>query len=1328
TGAPRKISPGGVSVILRKVRNQPRTTREELVNDLRRAGTTVSKTQAQNTERQIEEEFEKLHQFLRDEEAARIAALRKEEEKKSQVMKEKMEKMSRELEALSDTIRAIEKQMEAEDVSFVQNYKTIAERAQSTLQDPEKFSGTLIQVANHLSILKFTVWEKMKEIAEYSIVCTLFSAVSPFFRKMASGTYSQEDLSCHVCCKTIRDPVPLDCSHTVCKPCLEKFQETTGSRECPVCHRKSSLNLPLQFSSMNLLGNTERLCLLHSNELRFFCQNDQQLLCVDCCDSETHTKHRFCSLKEVAQDYKIELSAALKTLKEKEEIFTDCKWSWDQAAEHIATQAQNTERQIKEEFEKLHQFLRNEEAVRIAVLKMEEEQKSQVMKEKIEKMSREIAELSDTIRVIEEQMEAEDVSVVRNYRDTVERAQCTLQDPQKFSGKFLQVANHLSNLKFTVWKKMKEIVEYSPVTLDPNTAHPLLILSDDLTTVRLGNERPQLPDDPERFDHQHFVLGSKGFNSGVHCWDVEVEGSKFWAVGVISESANRKGNVDTRSGMWAIMYNGVHVAVQSLNVCSYSDQTLGVKESDGLGKEAVAQSGCEGPDASGLAIRCGAVPKPGSDAAAQDALDGSSVEGGEDGRWEMCLPQPSQEVETLLGFLGYGAGVEGPESTGELPPSSKIPPTPNMDYLHFYLQVGDSFPHTIASRMLSEEDLSCPVCYETFRDPVLLGCRHRVCKSCLEKFWENKEHRECPVCRRRSSKDIPIDLSLKNPSGKPERLCSLHSKELGLFCKTDHQLLCLDCCNSEMHTNHGFCSLKEVAQDYKTKLSSALKTLKEKEEIFTDCKRSWDQAAEHIATQAQNTERQIKEEFEKLHQFLRDEEAVRIAALRKEEEQKSQVMKEKMEKMSRELEALSDTIRVVEEQMEVEDVSVVRVSTVGSVFVSSELSPGCSSRAQCTLQDPEKFSGKFLQVTNHLSNLKFTVWEKMKEIVKYSPVTLDPNTAKSLAHPDHHRAGMMWVVDHSQHCRDTDVVLVDPVLLDCKHRVCKSCLEKFWETKGSRECPVCRRKSSPAILEEFSSKILPEKAERLCRLHSKEFGLFCMIDRVPLCSDCCNSNMHANHRFCSLKEVAEDYKTKLSADLKPLKEKEKIFTDCKRSWDQAAEHIATQAQNTERQIEEEFEKLHQFLRDEEAARIAALRKEEEQKSQVMKEKMEKMSKELEALSDTIRAIEEQMEAEDVSVVRVSTVWSVFNYKDTVKRAQCTLQDPEKFSGKLLQVADHLSNLKFTVWEKMKEIVKYCILLHSSYLLLQTSLYSRTTFSTSHPSTLELPSPPAILLL
>ncbi len=49
TGAPCKISPHGVSMILRKVRDQPRTTREELVNDPKRDGTTVSTVTISNT-------------------------------------------------------------------------------------------------------------------------------------------------------------------------------------------------------------------------------------------------------------------------------------------------------------------------------------------------------------------------------------------------------------------------------------------------------------------------------------------------------------------------------------------------------------------------------------------------------------------------------------------------------------------------------------------------------------------------------------------------------------------------------------------------------------------------------------------------------------------------------------------------------------------------------------------------------------------------------------------------------------------------------------------------------------------------------------------------------------------------------------------------------------------------------------------------------------------------------------------------------------------------------------------------------------------------------
>ncbi|XP_058248041.1 E3 ubiquitin-protein ligase TRIM35-like [Hemibagrus wyckioides] len=382
-----------------------------------------------------------------------------------------------------------------------------------------------------------------------------------------TSKFSEEDFSCPVCFDIFKDPVLLQCSHSVCKVCLEQYWEAKGSRECPVCRKRSQQSqLPTNFALRNLCETflQERsqrsspesgtVCSLHSEELKLFCLDDQEPVCLVCQTSRKHTDHKFCPTDEAATDCKEKLKTELKLLKEKLENSEDCKLNWSQIAEYIQIQAQQTECQIREQFEKLHQFLRDEEAVRIAALREEEEQKSQMMKEKIEKLSRDISSLSDTIRAIEEEMRAEDVLFLQNYKATVKRAQCTLQHPEELSEALIHVAQHLANLKFRVWEKMQDTVQYMPVTLDPNTAHPLLIVSDDLTSVRLSEEEQKLPDNPERLHACLCVLGSEGFNSGTHCWDVDVGDCAAWSLGVMTESAQRNGDINSRTGLWYMWY------------------------------------------------------------------------------------------------------------------------------------------------------------------------------------------------------------------------------------------------------------------------------------------------------------------------------------------------------------------------------------------------------------------------------------------------------------------------------------------------------------------------------------------------------------------------------------------------------------------------------------------------------------------------------------------------------------------------------------------------------------------------------------------------------
>ena len=80
--------------------------------------------------------------------------------------------------------------------------------------------------------------------------------------------------------------------------------------------------------------------------------------------------------------------------------------------------------------------------------------------------------------------------------------------------------------------------------MDPKTAHPYLVLSEDLRSVRVRNMQRGVPGHPERFDFSATVLGVQSFTSGRHYWEVDVGKAAQWQLGVYRSSTvrNSSGN------------------------------------------------------------------------------------------------------------------------------------------------------------------------------------------------------------------------------------------------------------------------------------------------------------------------------------------------------------------------------------------------------------------------------------------------------------------------------------------------------------------------------------------------------------------------------------------------------------------------------------------------------------------------------------------------------------------------------------------------------------------------------------------------------------------
>ncbi|XP_072891299.1 butyrophilin subfamily 1 member A1-like isoform X1 [Hemitrygon akajei] len=95
------------------------------------------------------------------------------------------------------------------------------------------------------------------------------------------------------------------------------------------------------------------------------------------------------------------------------------------------------------------------------------------------------------------------------------------------------------------------------IKLDTETAHRQLEISKDQKSVRLTNSQTDVPENEERFTAWECVLGSDGFTSGKHYWEVEVAGNHKWSLGIAGENANRKGDLTLKpkNKFWSIGQN-----------------------------------------------------------------------------------------------------------------------------------------------------------------------------------------------------------------------------------------------------------------------------------------------------------------------------------------------------------------------------------------------------------------------------------------------------------------------------------------------------------------------------------------------------------------------------------------------------------------------------------------------------------------------------------------------------------------------------------------------------------------------------------------------------
>ncbi|XP_072490736.1 pyrin [Notamacropus eugenii] len=386
--------------------------------------------------------------------------------------------------------------------------------------------------------------------------------------------------SCSICQDMVGEPSRSSCTHHI------RYHRNVGHNVCLQCqamfpknfqHSKSLGNIPTNFQEPVLSPGSIPCCEYHPKQLQLlFCKDHGKTICLSCSMSLEHKGHRILSIEEAAQNYKEQLQSRLEHLKKVREIAEEKKSQGNETMAAFLSKTETQKRQITSRMMQLHQFLGEQEQLFLACVEELDRTIFRSKAEYITKASQEISLLDELMGELEEKHRQPAWELLQDIRVTLMRAEwVTFPKEWAMSPELKEKIHVLFWKSESVQKSMRRFIENLQsemetfkilqltevqlhtvnVTLDPETAHPKLIISDDQKSVRLGKKCQKLPNNPQRFDNSLIVLGSPSFVSGKRYWQVYVGDKTMWILGVCKNSVNRKGSTafSPGNGYWLVM-------------------------------------------------------------------------------------------------------------------------------------------------------------------------------------------------------------------------------------------------------------------------------------------------------------------------------------------------------------------------------------------------------------------------------------------------------------------------------------------------------------------------------------------------------------------------------------------------------------------------------------------------------------------------------------------------------------------------------------------------------------------------------------------------------